>query len=86
MTAPITTDVAEFSLRCGPDDDSPVVATGVLFAEPADVVFPDGERLSLPAGWCRITWIGENGATALWASAAEAMAALGNGSIRLVWS
>lgn len=63
-----------------------IIAVGVQFPDPADVVFPDGLVLALPAGWCRITWLTEKRSTVLWASVADAIAVHGHGgATRIVW-
>lgn len=63
-----------------------VVATGVEFADPADVIFPDGELLQLPAGWCRITWLTVPSSTTLFPSVDDVLAIHGHGGrTRLVW-
>lgn len=59
-----------------------VVADGVQFADPLDLVFGDGMRLQLPAGWCRVVWSGPPVSTVLWPSV---QSALSGGVARLVW-
>jgi hypothetical protein len=63
-----------------------IVAVGTQFPDPAEVVFPDGQVLSLPPGWCRITWLSEHRSTVLWASVRDAIAVHGHGgATRIVW-
>lgn len=63
-----------------------VVADGVQHPDPMVLEFPDGSRLELPAGWCRIRWRGDYQSTVLWESVDDAMAVHGHhGSTRLVW-
>lgn len=90
-TVGITDDAACFELHRDVDingiSGTGHIADGVRFAEPADVVFPDGKRLSLPAGWCRITWRGDHESTVLWPSVASAIAVHGHGgNTRIVWT
>lgn len=63
-----------------------VVADGVEFGKPLDIMWPDGAKTSLPAGWVRVVWRGERPSTVLWASARVAEEIHGhNGATRLVW-
>ncbi len=63
-----------------------IVATGIEFVDPADVVFPDGVVLRLPPGWCRVTWHSDHPSTVLWPSVEDAMAVHGHGgATRIVW-
>ncbi len=63
-----------------------VVAQGVQFTHGVVIPFPDGLRLRLPPGWCRVTWAGPTASTVLWRSAADAVAVHGHdGATRLEW-
>ncbi len=63
-----------------------VVADGVVFATPADFVFPDGTRLTMPGGWCRLWWRPAPSAVGLYRSVAEVEDVHGHGgATRFVW-
>lgn len=62
-----------------------VVADGVQFATPVDFTFPDGMRLTLPAGWCRLRWRPEPHAVGIFRSIAEVEQVHGHsGATRIV--
>ena len=63
-----------------------VVADGVEFPDQLTVRFDDGQHLTLPAGWVRLTWRGESSSTALWPSVGDVEKVHGhNGATRVVW-
>jgi hypothetical protein len=63
-----------------------VVAEGAQFVQPTIVVFPDGVRIRMPAGWCRLVWLTGHSSTVLWRSVEDAIAIHGHdGATRLVW-
>lgn len=63
-----------------------VVAAGVEFGKALDVVWPDGRRTTLSAGWVRLDWNTTIGSVGLYASAADVAALHGHsGASTLVW-